>query len=52
MALSGSQPDAALGPAAGDDRPARAGPHPDPEAMSLGALTVVRLECTLHDDGS
>ena len=49
---SGSQPGAALGPAAGDDRAAGTRAHPDPEAMRLGALTIVRLECTLHDDGS
>jgi hypothetical protein len=49
---SGSEPDAALGPAAGDDRAAGARAHPDPEAMRLGTLTIVWLEGTLHDDGS
>jgi hypothetical protein len=49
---SGSEPDTALGPAAGDDRAAGPRAHPDPEAMGLGAFTVVRLKCTLHDDGS
>jgi hypothetical protein len=33
------------------ERP-RARAHPDPEAMRLGTLTIVRLEGTLHDDGS
>ena len=43
---------AALGASAADDRAAGTGAHPDPEAMRLGAFTVVRLKCTLHDDGS
>jgi hypothetical protein len=33
----------ALGPAAGEDRATRAGPHPDPEAVALGSPAVVRL---------
>ena len=33
--------------AAGEDRPARAGPHPQPEAVGLGPTAVVRLERAL-----
>lgn len=44
---SGGQAGAALGPASGENRPARSGPHPEPEAMGLGAATVVRLERSL-----
>lgn len=39
----GRQARAALGPAPGDDGAAGAGPHPDPEAVSLGATADVRL---------
>ena len=38
---------ATLAPTAGEDRPARAGPHPQPEAVGLGPTTVVRLERAL-----
>src|SRR5918911_559897 len=55
---SGGELLAALAPTAGDDRPARAGAHPQPEAVGLGPTTVVRLEralahevLPLHDIG-
>src|ERR671938_470466 len=55
---SGGELLATLAPTAGDDRPARAGAHPQPEAVGLGPTTVVRLEralahevLPLHDDG-
>src|SRR3954470_14202031 len=44
---SGGELLAALAPATGDDRPARAGAHPQPEAVGLGPATVVRLERAL-----
>src|SRR3954453_6797575 len=40
---SGGELLATLAPTAGDDRPARAGAHPQPEAVGLGPTTVVRL---------
>src|SRR4051794_28140136 len=55
---SGGELLATLAPTAGDDRPARAGAHPQPEAVGLGPTTVVRLEralahevLPLHDIG-
>src|ERR671939_441606 len=55
---SGGELLATLAPTAGDDRPARAGAHPQPEAVGLGPATVVRLEralahevLPLHDIG-
>ena len=44
---SGGQSGAALGPPSGENRPARSGSHPEPEAMGLGAATVVGLEGSL-----
>src|SRR3954465_7060157 len=44
---SGGELLATLAPTAGDDRPARAGAHPQPEAVGLGPATVVRLERAL-----
>src|SRR5438309_5992167 len=44
---SGGELLATLAPTAGDDRPARAGPHPQPEAVGLGPTAVVRLEGAL-----
>src|SRR3954447_12677813 len=55
---SGGELLATLAPTTGDDRPARAGAHPQPEAVGLGPTTVVRLEralahevLPLHDIG-
>src|SRR3954452_16831751 len=55
---SGGEVLATLAPTAGEDRPARAGTHPQPEAVGLGPAAVVRLERALahevllrHDDG-
>src|SRR6195952_6185127 len=55
---SGGELLATLAPTTGEDRPARAGPHPQPEAVDLGPATVVRLEralahevLPLHDIG-
>src|SRR5829696_4547124 len=55
---SGGELLATLAPTTGEDRPARAGPHPQPEAVGLGPATVVRLEralahevLPLHDIG-
>src|SRR3954464_14614279 len=39
---SGGEVLATLAPTAGEDRPARAGTHPQPEAVGLGPATVVR----------
>src|SRR3954453_1543701 len=44
---SGGELLATLAPTAGEDRPARAGTHPQPEAVGLGPATVVRLERAL-----
>jgi len=44
---SGREAGAALAPAGGQDRAARASPHPQPEPMGLGATTVVGLEGAL-----
>src|SRR3712207_4515711 len=44
---SGGELLAALAPTAGDDRPARAGAHPQPEAVGLRPAAVVRLERAL-----
>src|SRR3954466_13105191 len=44
---SGGELLAPLAPTAGDDRPARAGAHPQPEAVGLGPAAVVRLERAL-----
>jgi hypothetical protein len=44
---SGRQGFATLAPASGEDRTTRAGPHPQPEAVHLGAPAVVRLEGAL-----
>src|SRR5947209_15905168 len=44
---SGGELLATLAPTAGDDRPARAGPHPQPEGMGLRPSAVVRLERAL-----
>src|SRR4051812_50225151 len=44
---SGGEVLATLAPTAGEDRPARAGTHPQPEAVGLGPATVVRLERAL-----
>src|SRR3954447_25370825 len=44
---SGGELLATLAPTAGDDRPARAGAHPQPEAVGLGPAAVVRLERAL-----
>src|SRR4029453_3047672 len=46
---SGRQPVAALGASPGEDGTAGTGPHPQAEAVCLGALTIVRLEGSLHD---
>src|SRR6476469_9195335 len=55
---SGGELLATLAPTAGEDRPARAGAHPQPEPVGLGPTTVVRLEralahevLPLHDIG-
>jgi hypothetical protein len=48
---SDGQLGAALAAAPGQDRPARAGPHAQPEAVRLGAAAVVRLEGTLAHFG-
>src|SRR3954469_1046453 len=55
---SGGELLATLAPTAGDDRPARAGAHAQPEAVGLGPAAVVRLEgalahefLLLHDIG-
>src|SRR3954463_15173133 len=48
---SGGELLATLAPTAGDDRPARAGAHPQPEAVGLGPATVVRLERALAHEG-
>jgi hypothetical protein len=55
---SGGEVLATLAPTAGEDRPARAGPHPQPEAVGLRPSAVVRLEralahevLLLHDIG-
>src|SRR5919107_4041501 len=44
---SGGELLATLAPTAGDDRPARAGAHAQPEAVGLGPAAVVRLEGAL-----
>src|ERR1700712_594297 len=44
---SGGELLATLAPTAGDDRPARAGAHPQPEAVGLRPAAVVRLERAL-----
>src|ERR671927_837583 len=44
---SGGELLATLAPTAGDDRPARAGAHPQPETVGLGPAAVVRLERAL-----
>src|SRR5215218_431030 len=44
---SGGEVLATLAPTAGEDRPARAGTHPQPEAVGLGPTAVVRLERAL-----
>src|SRR3954464_14318553 len=44
---SGGELLATLAPTTGEDRPAGAGPHPQPEAVGLGPATVVRLERAL-----
>src|SRR5215212_3248804 len=44
---SGGELLATLAPATGEDRPARAGAHPQPEAVGLGPPAVVRLERAL-----
>src|SRR3712207_8317343 len=41
---SGGELLATLAPTAGDDGPARAGAHPQTEAVGLGPAAVVRLE--------
>src|ERR687894_753520 len=55
---SGGELLATLAPTAGEDRPARAGPHPQPEAVGLRPSAGVRLEralahevLPLHDIG-
>ena len=55
---SGGELLATLAATTGEDRPARAGPHPQPEAVGLGPTAVVRLEralahevLPLHDIG-
>ena len=45
---SGRQPLAALGAAVGQDRPARTGAHPSPEAMLACPTPVIGLERALH----
>src|SRR4051794_18053143 len=48
---SGGELLAALAATAGDDRPARAGPHPQPEPVGLRPTAVVRLEGALaHEE--
>src|SRR4051794_41184573 len=48
---SGGELLATLAPATGEDRPARAGAHPQPEAVRLGSPAVVRLERALaHEE--
>src|ERR671938_499748 len=49
---SGGELLATLAPTTGDDRPARAGAHPQPEAVGLGPTTVVRLERALAHEYS
>src|SRR5688500_3778582 len=44
---SGGEVLATLAPTAGEDRPARAGTHPQPEAVGLRPTAVVRLERAL-----
>src|SRR4051794_31585198 len=44
---SGGEVLATLAPTTGENRPARAGPHPQPEAVGLGPTAVVRLERAL-----
>src|ERR687893_1869059 len=44
---SGGEVLATLAPTTGEDRPARAGPHPQPETVGLGPASVVRLERAL-----
>src|SRR5690348_11333405 len=44
---SGGELLATLAPTAGDDRPAGAGAHPQPEAVGLRPSAVVRLERAL-----
>src|SRR3712207_9169779 len=44
---SGGELLATLAPTAGEDRPARAGTHPQPEAVGLRPSAVVRLERAL-----
>src|SRR5829696_2322783 len=44
---SGGELLATLAPTTGEDRPARAGPHPQPEAVGLRPTAVVRLERAL-----
>src|SRR5215212_733907 len=48
---SGGELLAALATTAGDDRAARTGAHPQPEAVGLGPTTVVRLERALAHEG-
>src|SRR5215218_3634571 len=48
---SGGELLAALATAAGEDRAARTGAHPQPEAVGLGPTTVVRLERALAHEG-
>jgi len=49
---SGREFGAALGPAGGQDGASGTGAHPQPEAMSLGPATVVRLEGALAHEVS
>src|SRR5918998_4631970 len=44
---SGGEVLATLAPTTGKDRPARAGPHAQPETVGLGPAAVVRLERAL-----
>src|SRR3954452_4695684 len=44
---SGGELLATLAPTTGEDRPGRAGAHPQPEAVGLGPAAVVRLERAL-----
>src|SRR5215212_11184015 len=48
---SGGELLAALAATAGDDRAARTGAHPQPEAVGLGPAAVVRLERALAHEG-
>src|SRR3954469_2913922 len=48
---SGGEVLATLAPTTGEDRPARAGTHPQPEAVGLGPAAVVRLERALAHEG-